>query len=89
MWVLPTNEQHDTINALATRAAEIIMIARSLADQDKADRILANTPINKVATEAVTEPKAEKNPRGRKKDTVSNDAEPNPKFNDQLPATFL
>jgi hypothetical protein len=90
MWMLPANEQHETINNLATRAAEIIMIARSLADHDKADRILANTPINPTSTiETPTEYKVEKKPRGRKKDAVTANAEPNPQFNDPLPENLL
>lgn len=91
IWMLPTHEQHETINNLATRAAEIIMIARSLTEQDKADRILANTPLNQEVTEeakeeAKEEPKNEKKPRERKKGGASNtDANIPPQFNDPLP----
>ena len=96
MWLLPANEQHETINNLATRAAEIIMIARNLADQDKADRILANTPINQeagtsTATEEAKEKEEAKNerkPRGRKKEAATT-TDPHPQFNDPLPATLL
>jgi hypothetical protein len=80
MWVLSANDQHESINALATRAAEIIMIARSLADLDKADRI-----------DAKEDAKSERKLRGHKKETKETiaSAEPHPQFNDPLPENLL
>jgi hypothetical protein len=48
VWLLASTEQHETLHALATRAAELILIARSLLEHAKVtsdDSSLSPTPV--------------------------------------------